>query len=75
MSTILEVQSPIMVDAHIKRWTITNDDIYLMKFKSTPPEWLQDIFDDIMYDSDLVQSIDDLEARFSNFEINSSTVG
>ena len=64
----LEISSPIMVDAQIQRWTICSDDIYLMKFHEAPPAWLEDIIENIMNDSGLVDSVADLEARFANFE-------
>ena len=64
----LEVQSPIMVDAQIKRWTITNDNIYLLKFHEKPPDWLEDIINDVIEDTGLIEDLDDLEDRFGNFE-------
>ncbi len=63
-----EVQSPLMVDANIKRWTITSDNIYLMKFGEAPPQWLEDMIDDILIDTGLVDDVADLNAKFANFE-------
>lgn len=66
--TELEVSSPIMVDAQIQRWTITSDDIYLIKFNEAPPQWLEDMVEGIMDDTGLVDDVSDLEDRFDNFE-------
>ncbi|RLG28811.1 hypothetical protein DRO03_08905 [Methanosarcinales archaeon] len=64
----LEVASPIMVDAQIHRWTITNDNIYLLKFNEAPPQWLEDMFQNIIDDTGLADDLDNLEDRFDNFE-------
>ena len=57
-----------MVDAQIQRWTLTNDDIYLLKFHEEPPQWLEDMIENIVVDIGLVDDIGDLEDRFNNFE-------
>ena len=66
--TSFEVSSPVMVDAHIQRWTITNDDIYLMKFHEEPPLWLEDIIKGLIDQTGLIDSIDNLMDAFSSFE-------
>ncbi len=63
-----EVSSPIMVDANIQRWTITNDNIYLIKFNEAPPQWLEDMINNIIDDTGLPGDVGDLEDRFDNFE-------
>lgn len=64
----LEVFSPLEVTAQIKRWTITNDDIYLLKFKEKPPTWLEDIIINTIEDTGLINDVTNLENAFNNFE-------
>ena len=67
--SVFSVDSPIVVNANIKRWTITSDDIYLLRFKEAPPEWLKDIIDNIIDSQGFVTDINGLADRFNNFEV------
>jgi len=64
----IEVNSSFKVDAHIQRWTITNDDIYLLRFHEAPPGWLDDIIQDVIDDTGLADDLEDLDYRFTNFQ-------
>ena len=61
------VHSPVAATAEIRRWTITNDDIYLLKFKEKPEPWLEDIILGVIDDTGLVEDVGSLEHRFDNF--------
>ena len=64
----IEVHSNFKVDAHLQRWTITNDDIYLIRFHEAPPGWLDDIIQDVIDGTGLVDDLGDLDTRFENFQ-------
>ena len=66
--TSFNTVSPIVVTANIQRWTITSDDIYLLKFHEEPEPWLEDIILGVIDDVGLVGDIDNLTGRFDNFE-------
>jgi len=67
--TELEVVSSISAIANIRRWTITSDDIYLLKFNEKPPGWLEDIIiNTVDQEMGLVDDLSNLESRFANIE-------
>ena len=63
----IEVHSPVEATAEIRRWTITNDEIYLLKFKGKPEPWLDDIIHGVIDDTGLVQDVTGLQTQFTNF--------
>ena len=66
--TTITTTSPIVVTANIKRWTITSDDIYLLRFSEEPEPWLNDLITNVIEDTGLADDVGDLTTRFDNFE-------
>ena len=77
MSDIVEVLSTIEVEAHIQRWTITNDDIYIVNRKTEPPDWYKNLIGDIIDQSGTywpIDGADGLNNRFAGIDEGYSNV-
>jgi len=61
-------QATVEVTAEIPHWNIVSDDIYLVQYEGTPPQWFNDTVNNIIEDTGLIDEVADLEDRFGNLE-------